>query len=340
VKSYRIVLEQWDRRRVRALVKMVAYTACNIIGACLHPLVLIRNRFLSPSRVRVLVYHRICEMQSGRWQADLDVPPTLFAAHMRALVEGGYTVLTAGEVIQRLRDRKHFPPKTVCITFDDGYRNNFTNAFCELQRCGLKASFFVVTDYIGSGRRFAWLSTKRTCYPRHIEDSHIWEPLTWADLLKMNAGEMEVASHSCTHADFSQLELEEIRHEVSDSRRALVMRLGGNVSRVFVCPFGAEAATAAQLVRVLHENGYVGAFTGRTGAVGPKSDPFDLPRFTIYHDDSVAIFRRKVDGAYDWLMWFQPVWLRVTQGRQRLKNRKGGNHAGTESRNPLAGEKL
>src|SRR6266704_297061 len=84
---------------------------------------------------------------------------------------------------------------------------------------------------------------------------------------------------------------------------------------------------------LLHENGYVGAFTGRTGAVGPTSDPFDLPRLTVYHDDSVAIFLRKVDGAYDWLMWFQTVWLRVTQGRQRLKNRKGGNHAGTESRN-------
>ncbi len=333
------MLEQWDRRRVRALVKMAAYTACNIVGACLHPLVLIRNRFWSPSRVRVVVYHRICEMQSGHWQADLDVPPTLFAAHMRALVEGGYTVVTAGEVIQRLQDRREFPPKTVCITFDDGYRNNFSNAFCELQRCGFRASFFVVTDYIGSGRRFAWLSTKRTDRS-HIEDSHIWEPLRWTDVLEMNAAGMEMASHSCTHADFSELEPEEMRREVSDSRRALLMRLGDSVSRVFVCPFGAEAATAKQLISVLHENGYVGAFTGRTGAVGPTSDPFDLPRLTVYHDDSVAIFLRKVDGAYDWLMWFQTVWLRVTQGRQRLKNRKGGNHAGTESRNPLAGEKL
>src|SRR6266446_6732642 len=199
---------------------MVAYAACNIIGACLHPLVLIRNRFWSPSRVRVVVYHRICDMQSGHWQADLDVSPALFAAHMRTLVEGGYAVLTAAEVIQLLQGRREFPPKAVCITFDDGYRNNFTNAFSELQRCGFRASFFVVTDYIGTDRRFTWLSMKQTDCPRHIEDSHIWEPLKWADVLEMSAAGMEVGSHSCTHADFSELEPEEMRREVSDSRRA------------------------------------------------------------------------------------------------------------------------
>jgi peptidoglycan/xylan/chitin deacetylase (PgdA/CDA1 family) len=251
-------------------------------------------------------------MQSGHWQADLDVPPALFAAHMRTLVEGGYTVLTAGEVIQRLQGRREFPAKAVCITFDDGYRNNFTYAFSELQRCGFRASFFVVTDYIESGRRFAWLSNQRAD-GNVVQDPQVWEPMRWADIVEMSAAGMEVGSHSCTHAHFSELDPEEMRHEVSDSRRTLLMRLGDGVSRVFVCPFGAGRATAARLTKVLRESDFVGAFTGQAGAVDPRSDPFNLPRLTVYHDDSPAVFRRKVDGAYDWLMWFQPVWLRVTQ---------------------------
>jgi peptidoglycan/xylan/chitin deacetylase (PgdA/CDA1 family) len=311
-----LAMQHSDVARVRAFVKKLAYASCGMVSVCLHPFVRLRNWFGSQSRVRVLAYHRVCDVRCGFWREDIDIAQSLFAAQMKLLAEEGYTVLRAGEVVQRLRDGQGFPSKAVCITFDDGYRNNFTHAFPELRRHGLTASFFVVTDYIDSGRRFGWMRKCETNGEIPSEDPRVWEPLRWPDIMEMSAAGMEIGSHSSSHADFGGLQAAEMLREVADSKRALQAHLGNSISPVFVCPFGAREQTAVRLIETLRESAYLGAFTGRTGAVTRRSNPFDLPRLTVYAGDSLATFRRKVTGAYDWLVWFQPIWVWLTRGRQ------------------------
>src|SRR5579864_8227255 len=219
---------KWDALRVRTVLKKVVYLACSIVSALVHSFIRIRNHFRPKCCVRVLVYHSVCDMQAERWER-FNISPDLFAAHMRFLADGGYTVLTVREVILRLQARQGFPPKAVCITFDDGYRNNFTHAFPELRRNGLRASFFVVTDYIDSGQHFTWLSRSETDDAIQAEDPQVWEPLRSQDMLEMSAAGMEIGSHSCSHADFSALQPEEMRREVEESIRALRTRFGDSV---------------------------------------------------------------------------------------------------------------
>ena len=100
-----------------------------------------------------------------------------------------------------------------------------------------------------------------------------------------------------------------------ESRRLLISRAGIPIE-TFVSPFGVQGDIAKEVKKELRELGYVGAFLGKTGSVGPKSDPFDLPRLPVYEQDSLTVFRRKIDGAYDWLGIIQPFWVQLMPRRR------------------------
>jgi peptidoglycan/xylan/chitin deacetylase (PgdA/CDA1 family) len=65
-----------------------------------------------------------------------------------------FNVITLDESIGCLRDKKHLPPRSVVITFDDGWRDNYLFAFPILKKHGLPATIFLSTDYIGTSHVF------------------------------------------------------------------------------------------------------------------------------------------------------------------------------------------
>jgi peptidoglycan/xylan/chitin deacetylase (PgdA/CDA1 family) len=67
-----------------------------------------------------------------------------------------YRPLTLEEAVRRLRAGEDFAPDEALLTFDDGYRDNFTYAFPVLRGLGLPATIFVTTGYVGSERYFWW----------------------------------------------------------------------------------------------------------------------------------------------------------------------------------------
>jgi peptidoglycan/xylan/chitin deacetylase (PgdA/CDA1 family) len=297
---------------LRRILKSAAYNGCHVVSSFLYPFVRLRNKFWPDGRVRMLVYHRICEMPPKRRFEYYNIQPVSFAAQMECLAMGKYAVLTVGEVIEYLSRGKAMPRKAVCITFDDGYRNNYTEAFPVLQRYGLRATFYVVTEYMDSNRRFAWLKRDATTDLAEAQDAQVWQPLQWVEIQKMSRNGMEIASHSCTHPDFSGLDPAAMDYELEGSRRHLIERVG-NAANSFVCPFSIKGVAAKRLKDELKKRDYKAAFLGRIGAAGAKSDLFDLPRMSVYSSDSLAVFRRKIDGAYDWLEWLQPVWTRLVR---------------------------
>ena len=99
-------------------------------------------------RLSILIYHRVLAQPDAlnTW----DVTADQFDAQMRA-VAATFTVLPLGEAIDRL-GRGALPARALCITFDDGYRDNVDVALPILQRHGLAATFFVATGYLDGGR--------------------------------------------------------------------------------------------------------------------------------------------------------------------------------------------
>jgi peptidoglycan/xylan/chitin deacetylase (PgdA/CDA1 family) len=99
-------------------------------------------------RFAVLIYHRVLTECDPIRPGDIDV--VSFEVQMRILAKH-FNVLPAAEAIQRLKNDS-LPPRTVCVTFDDGYADNETLALPVLSRYKIPATFFVAAGFINGGR--------------------------------------------------------------------------------------------------------------------------------------------------------------------------------------------
>ncbi len=107
-------------------------------------------------RACVLMYHRVLddpEAQEEYAQTGIAVSTATFAAQVAYLARR-YTVLSAGDYVERLRRNETLPPRCAVITFDDGWRDNFENAYPILKRFGIPATIFVCSDFVGTTAKF------------------------------------------------------------------------------------------------------------------------------------------------------------------------------------------
>ncbi len=109
---------------------------------------------LSPAgpnaRLSILIFHRVLEKDDPLLPFEPDQPR--FEAQMR-WVKYWFNVLPLGEAVRRL-SMGTLPARSLAITFDDGYANNYNVALPILQRMGLPATFFVAAGYLDGGRMF------------------------------------------------------------------------------------------------------------------------------------------------------------------------------------------
>lgn len=119
----------------------------------LHPLTLALG-LVSPAgpgaKLTTLIFHRVLPRPDPLLP---DTPDVATFDWQMALVARHFNVLPladAGRMLQQGR----LPARAACITFDDGYADNFTEALPILHRHGLPATFFVATGYLDGGRMF------------------------------------------------------------------------------------------------------------------------------------------------------------------------------------------
>jgi peptidoglycan/xylan/chitin deacetylase (PgdA/CDA1 family) len=128
----------------------------------------------------ILMYHYLSvpPPDANLYRLDLSVPPDLFEQHLIRMQTEGYTTISLYELLAHLTQGAPLPDKPVILTFDDGYRDNYEHAFPLLRQYGMKATFFVVTDFIDEQRP---------------------EYLTWGMVRKMYAAGMSIESHGRNH---------------------------------------------------------------------------------------------------------------------------------------------
>ena len=100
------------------------------------------------SRLSILIFHRVHAKADPLFPHEPDA--ARFDAMMR-YVSSTYRVLTLGEAVEHL-NQNTLPPRSLVITFDDGYADNAEVALPILQRHGLRATFFVSTGFLDGGR--------------------------------------------------------------------------------------------------------------------------------------------------------------------------------------------
>jgi peptidoglycan/xylan/chitin deacetylase (PgdA/CDA1 family) len=109
-----------------------------------------RNTIAPPALV--LLYHRVAEVDSDPW--SLCVTPQRLTEHLEVVRKHGNPVRLK-QLNRALQDGK-YSPRSIVITFDDGYANNLHNAKPLLERYDTPATVFVTSGYIGKNQEFWW----------------------------------------------------------------------------------------------------------------------------------------------------------------------------------------
>jgi len=193
--------------------------------------------------VPILTWHSI-----GGAGDELTVSEAAFAAQLDALRNAGFHTVTFHEWLEHEDRGAPLPEKPILLTFDDGYQDALTAALPALRSRGMRATFFVVTQWIG---------------PDEAHRSAQGEPgrryLSWPEVRALAAAGMEIGSHGATHRRLPDLTAEQATDELTRSKTQLESGLGAPVE-VFAYPYNASRRWLRALAR---NAGYRAAVSGR-----------------------------------------------------------------------------
>ena len=177
--------------------------------------------------------------------------------------------------------------KRVAITFDDGYRDFYRNAFPVLSQFGFSATVFLPTAYIGENTQ---QFKGRDC-------------LTWSEVRELQKYGISFGSHTVTHPQLSRLGRDAIQKEMVNSKSTIEERTGTAVDS-FAYPYAfpqTDTEFKKTLGRSLRCAGYHNGVCTIVGRGGSASNPFFMERLPINSFDDSALFAAKLTGAYDWV---------------------------------------
>jgi peptidoglycan/xylan/chitin deacetylase (PgdA/CDA1 family) len=243
--------------------------------------------------LRILLYHRVAD---GR--DPLALPPDRFRAQMELLASTGYRAVDLLEALALL-DAGELPPRTLALTFDDGFADVRDAALPVLASLGFRATVFVTTAVTGGERSFPWYDGEQP------------PVLGWDEVARLDReGTLRFEAHTVTHPSLLAVDDAAARAEIADSRVELASRLGRPVT-AFAYPAGLFGERERRLVQ---EAGYAAAVSCEPGVNRPSTDRFALRRRQIDARDRLLDFRAKVGGGHDTPLPLRGLYRRLRYG--------------------------
>jgi len=204
--------------------------------------------------VPVILYHHVqpLEIADQLGHKVLTVDSTIFDEQMQYLVKNGYTALSAEDLANALLTYHQVPEKSIVITIDDGYDDNYTYAFLDAKKYHLIMNFMIPSGLIDK--------------PGYMN---------WDHLKEMNESPYaRIYNHTATHAPLGLLSQKEIDDELSSSSAAFTANLGLD-NTVFTYPYGSYNDLAVEMVQ---KHGFIAAYTTVAGRRQCRSEIMTLHR--------------------------------------------------------------
>ena len=231
---------------------------------------------------RILMYHMISEPESKHKFKGLRVSPQAFEQQVAYLADQGWNFVT----MQELMSASSMPEKTVAITFDDGYEDNFTQALPILKKYGAKATLYLVVDRHDRD----WSSKKKA----HHNNGELAKEIKLSDQQvkqMLASGVFELGAHTLTHVNLSKAPEAIKRLEIIGSKEQLEKRFQVEVNS-FAYPFGIYDAQDAKIAQ---EAGYLSSVTTVDGIdLDLNRDPQQLKRVKISGKDNFYAFKLRM----------------------------------------------
>lgn len=222
-----------------------------VLAAAAAALILLAAAWLvAPAAgVPILAYHKV-----GDTDEAYSVAPADFERQMAWLAGHGYTAVSLTDLLGHLTAGKALPAKPIVITFDDGYEDNYLTALPIMEKHGMKATVFVITDSVGQAPY-----------------------MDWDQIRAMRSRGTEMGSHTLAHRVLTDLPPAERLRDARASKEALEWQLNTRI-RFLAYPFGKFDPATADAAR---QAGYLGACSTLTGLNRPGDDVYALKRINI-----------------------------------------------------------
>jgi peptidoglycan/xylan/chitin deacetylase (PgdA/CDA1 family) len=256
----------------------------------------------------ILLYHRVAALEHDPQQ--LAVTPGNFDAQL-AVLGDTCTPVPLDEIPALLRARR-LPRRPVAVSFDDGYRDNLTEAKPLLERRGVPATVFVASGYVGRRAEFWWDELERLGTPRYEElqprlkraatdererilaelREEAGEPpegtprpenlsVDHDELSRLDGGAVRVGSHTRNHLCLAAHPADVQREEIARGAADLSDWLGRKVD-LLAYPFGTPGEDVSpETTRIARDAGHRAAFVNDPRVCLPTARRFALPRFLV-----------------------------------------------------------
>lgn len=225
----------------------------------------------------ILMYHSVNpEAKKGNLLA---VTPETFEKQMHFLKALRYNVVPLEEAARLIREKQKVPARTVVITLDDGYRDNYVHAFAVLKKYNLPAAIFIIVNEVGRSQA---------------------DRLSWDEIKAMQgSGIISFGSHTMTHKYLEEIKSrEELAREIFDSKGILEEKLGREVD-AFSYPSG---TFTPEMRRLVIEAGYKLAVATNPGKGFANDDVFALKRLRISSNAAnLFVFWVESSGYYNFM---------------------------------------
>ncbi|EMK17953.1 polysaccharide deacetylase [Leptospira interrogans str. Kito] len=241
------------------------------------------------SELRVLLYHDIPQEHHSRFRTQLEK------------ISKDWKFISPEIFEEMIRGKKEIVGRNLLLTFDDGYLSNKIVAEEILEPLGIKALFFIISDFVDIQKAQIKKFISDNIYPslsiKQVPD--FWVPMRWKDLEVLLRKGHSVGGHTKTHAKLSQIDsIDRLQDEILISKKKLEDKLGKNIKH-FAYTFGDLGSFSKDALKVAREH-YEFIHTGLRGnnKISPNSN-WAIRRESISPTDSDHLVGAILEGGAD-----------------------------------------
>lgn len=241
-------------------------------------------------RLRVLLYHDIAPHEESSFEVQLK------------WLSEKWTFITPIQFMDILEGRKLLKEDSVLLTFDDGFISNRRVAEIFLDPMGIKAIFFVVTEFIGIPNNGDWRSFVASKILPGM-DINLIKPhqknMSIDDLIFLKERGHVVGSHTANHCRLSEITADNLEYEIIESADYLGALLGEPIIH-FAYTFG-DLESISPIVLDIAKNRFKYVYTGLRGLNSVNTPTWAIRRDSISPSDNLSTLKVFMEGGCDWL---------------------------------------
>lgn len=221
---------------------------------------------------RAITYHNISDKSNDSYT----VFTSEFEKQMKLLSDLNYRTMSIEEIFGNKFNRIN--EKIIIITFDDGFKEVYKNAIPILKKYNYKATFFITTDFIADENKSNYMN--------------------WEEVRDLNSLGYDIGLHSHKHTILSGLSEEELKEDIYKSQKLFYENMGFKPN-LYSIPYGKKNSFNNNVINLLKKVGFEYIFTQINGFICENTSRYQIPRNNISGFDNLIIFKRKLEGYFD-----------------------------------------